>query len=306
MRRSSFLPSVRRRDDDGRLLGTPRRHAMAAALAAGSVLMSVFTLTPARAAAVEGPAATAAPSACSLTPLPPSPALVTLHQRIAAASSSSVRLLALGSSTTYGMDLSDLADRWPDRLMAGLAARGVPAATTSVAPLSAAALGHSPGALMVDGAVPGATAETMLAEYLPGLVAARATGNAPQVVLQMMGANDYWAQLPPAVFGAGLEATIDAINTQGTAPIEVLVASYRDPATTDPRIPWSAYEDQMRAVVAADPAHRLFIDLTPWFDAAQVPGADPDGFLDSGGVHPSVAGQQAIADLILRALGYGC
>lgn len=285
MRRKSLLPSV-----------------VAAVLAA----VAVLTQTPAYAAGDTTTATRAAPSACSLAPLPSSPALTTLRRRIAAARTSSVRLLALGSSTTYGMDLSDLADRWPDRLMAGLAARGVPAATTSVSPLSAAALSHAPGALMVDGAVPGATAETMLAEYLPGLIAARASGNAPQVVLSMLGANDYWAQIPPAVFGVGLEATIDAISTPGPPPIQVLVASYRDPATTDPHIAWSAYEDQMRAVAAADPAHRIFIDLTPWFDAVQVPGADPDGLLDSGGVHPSVAGQQMIANLILRALGYGC
>lgn len=276
-----------------------------------TTVLSVLVLAPAgrtasaTAASVAAPSV-AAPSACSLAPLPTSPALTTLRRRIGSARTQPVRLLALGSSTTYGMDLADLAKRWPDRFMAGLAARGVRARTTSLSPLSSAALARSPGALMVDGAVPGATAETMLAEYAPGLAAARASGNAPQIVFQMMGANDYWAQIPPAVFGAGLRTTIAALGVQRTPPIEVLVASYRDPATTNPHYPWSAYRAQMRAVAAADPTHRLFIDLTPWFNAEKVPGADPHHYLDSGGVHPSVAGQAMIARLILRALHYGC
>lgn len=268
-----------------------------ATAAVGALLVS-----PAEAAT----SAPTTPSACTLAPLPSSPALTTLRKRIASAGSAPVRLLALGSSTTYGMDLADPTKRWPDRLMAGLAARGVRARTTSVSPLSSAALSRSAGALMVDGAVPGATAETMLAEYAPGLVVARASGNAPQIVLQMMGANDYYAQIPPAVFGLSLRTTIAGLAVQRTAPIEVLVASYRDPATKNPHIPWSAYRARMRRIAAADPTHRLFIDLTPWFARAGVPGADPHGYLDSGGVHPSVAGQAMIARLILRALGYGC
>lgn len=246
------------------------------------------------------------PTACDLPPLPASPALTTLRSRIASAATGKVRLLALGSSTTYGMDLDSPSQRWPDRFMQGLADRGVNASPTTLGQFDTGLFSQAPGAVMVDGAVPGALAETSLAEALPGVLASELSGNGPTIVLHMIGANDYWLQDSPAVFGTALSATAAALDVQPVRPIQVFISTYRDPATTDPRIPWSAYSDQMKAVAAQDPSHRIFLGLAPWFDDAQVPGADPEGLLDSGGVHPSVAGQQMLADLILRALGYGC
>jgi len=249
---------------------------------------------------------TASPTVCDLAPLPPSSALTALRSRIASADTSKVRILALGSSTTYGMDLDSPSERWPDRFMQGLADRGINASPVSLGQFDTGLFSQAPGAVMVDGAVPGALAETSLVETLPGLLASELSGNGPTIVLHMIGANDYWLQDSPLVFGAALSATATALDIQPVRPIQVFISTYRDPATTDPKIPWSAYSDQMKQVAAQDPSHRIFLDLAPWFDAAQVPGADPEGLLDSGGVHPSVAGQQAMADLILRALGYGC
>jgi len=251
-------------------------------------------------------AAATAPSACSLAPLPRSPAITAIHRRLASAATRRVRLLALGSSTTYGMDLADPSQRWPDRLMQGLRARGIDADPASVGPLDPEVLSQAPGAVMVDGAEPGTLAETYLAEDLPGLLASDASGNAPTVVFHMIGANDYYAQNPPAVYGAALRASTAALDAQLVRPIQVYVSDYTDPATKDPHFPWSAYRAQMRQVAAEDPAHRVFVDLTPWFDRVHVPGSDPDGYLDSGGVHPSPAGHAMIARLILRALRYGC
>lgn len=247
-----------------------------------------------------------APSACSLTPLPPSRALTTLRERIASAATGRVRLVALGSSTTVGMGLPDQSLRWPDQLMSGLLARGVPGQARTVAPLSPESLTAAPGARLVDGALPGAVSAQYVTEFAPALVLERATGNAPDIVLHMVGADDYWAQLPPLVYRAGLESGLALLDAQPTQPIHVFISTYRDPARTDPHIPWSAYTEQMRQVAAEDPAHRLFVNLTPWFDAADVPGSDPYGLLDSGGVHPSAAGHAKIAQLLLQALGYGC
>lgn len=264
---------------------------------------------PAGTAAASSPAAasaTNAPSACSLAPLPSSPALTALHDRIDRAATGRVRLVALGSSTTVGMDLADQSQRWPDQLMSGLLARGVRGEARTVAPLSPESLTAAPGARMVDGALPGAVAAQYVTEYAPGLVLERATGNAPDVVFHMIGANDYWAQLPPLVYRAGLESGLAVLDAQLHQPINVFVSTYRDPAQTDPHIGWSAYVEQMRQVAAEDPAHRLFVNLTPWFDGVGVPGSDPYGYLDAGGVHPSPAGHAMIAQLLLQALGYGC
>lgn len=275
-------------------------------LSAAALAASLLLVSPGSAGAVEAVPAAATPTVCDLAPLPSSPALTTLRSRIASAATERVRLLALGSSTTYGMDLDSPSERWPDRFMQGLADRGVNASPVSLGQFDTALFSQAAGAVMVDGAVPGALAETSLVEALPGLLASELSGNGPTIVLHMIGANDYWLQDSPVVFGAALSATAAALDVQPVRPIQVFISTYRDPATTDPRIPWSAYSDQMRAVAAQDPSHRIFLDLAPWFDAAEVPGADPEGLLDSGGVHPSVAGQQALADLILRALGYGC
>lgn len=267
---------------------------------------SAGAAAPARSTTTARSATAAGVTPCSLAPLPSSPALTALHARLASAATRRVRLLALGSSTTYGMDLADPTQKWPDRLMQGLAARGIDADPVSVGPLDPAVLSRAPGALMVDGARPGTLAETYLAEDLPGLLVSRASGNAPDIVFHMIGANDYYVQNPPAVYGVALRAATAALDAQLHHPIHVYVSDYTDPATKDPHFPWSAYRAQMRQVAAEDPDHRLFIDLTPWFDKVDVPGSDPRGYLDSGGVHPSAAGHAVIAKLILRALGYGC
>lgn len=225
--------------------------------------------------------ATTGPTVCSMPPLPGSPALRTLHRRIAAGSvTRPVRMLAVGSSTTYGMGLADLSQRWPDQLARDLRPAYV---------------------AMNDAAVPGAFAVDYAALALPRLLVTR-----PQVVLHMIGANDYWMHEPPRVFAAGLRTGLAAMDLQPVRPIQVLVATYRDPATEEPSHPWSAYRAAMRRTAAEDPRHRLFVDLTPWFERAGVPGADPAGYLDAGGVHPSAKGQATIARLVLRALGYGC
>lgn len=251
--------------------------------------------------------AATAPSACTLAPLPSSPALTTLRSELANAAATPVTLYAMGSSTTYGMDLADPSQRWTDRLMVGLGARGIDAQPAAVSPLSQAALTHrTSGALMVNAAVPGAQAETYLAEDLPGLLLMRTGGDAPDIVLHMIGSNDYYTQLPPALFGASMRATIAALDAQPNPPIQVIISTFEDPDTPSGPIPWSAYSAQMKQIAAEDPTHRLYIDLAPWFHAVDVPGADPDGYLDSGGVHPSAAGHQMIADLLLQALGYGC
>lgn len=270
-------------------------------LVAMLVAIAVIGLAPDRALAAT------APSACTLAPLPSSPALTTLRSELAHASEKPVTLYAMGSSTTYGMDLADPSQRWTDRLMVGLRDRGLDARPDAVSPLSQAALSHrTSGALMVNAAVPGAQAETYLAEDLPGLLLMRAAGDAPDIVIHMIGANDYYTQLPPALLGASMGATITALDAQPDPPIQVIVSTFEDPDTPSGPIPWSAYSEEMRKVAAADPGRRLFIDLAPWFHAVDVPGSDPDGYLDSGGVHPSAAGHQMIADLLLRALGYGC
>lgn len=282
-------------------LGT-LRPALLGAMSSVTLAAALVVIGPASAQAAEA----APPTVCDLAPLPGSAALSTLRSRIASATTRKVRLLALGSSTTYGMDLDSPSQRWPDRFMQGLADRGVNASPRTLGQFDTGLFSQAPGAVMVDGAVPGALAETSLVEALPGLLGSELSGNGPTIVLHMIGANDYWLQDPPLVFGTALSATAAALDVQPVRPIQVFISTYRDPATTDPTIPWSAYSDQMRAVAAQDPAHRLFLDLTPWFDAAGVPGSDPEGLLDAGGVHPSVAGQQMLADLILQALGYGC
>lgn len=273
------------------------------AAVAGLLLTSSLLLAPGAADA----ATPTDPSPCDLAPLPASPALRTLRARLADGAHDSVRMVALGSSTTYGMGLADPSQRWTDRLMADLIAHGVHGDPTVVGPESRTALSRTQGVLMVNAAVPGAMSETDLAEYLPGLLAARATGNAPAVVLHMIGSNDYWAQVPPAVFGATLRASALTLDAQVPRPIQVFVSTYEDPARAGSgRYPWTAYGDRMRAVAAADPEHRLYVDLAPWFHRADVPGSDPDGYLDAGGVHPSPKGQAMIASLLMRALGYGC
>lgn len=272
-----------------------------------TLLLATIATAGLLAAPAHAATTTTAPSACSLAPLPSSPALTTLRSELARAAEDPVTLYAMGSSTTYGMDLADPSQRWTDRLMVGLGDRGFDVRRDSVSPLSTAALSRRrSGALMINSAVPGARAETYLAEDLPGLVLLRATGDAPDIVLHMIGSNDYYTQLPPALLAATMRTTIAALDAQPHPPIHVIISTFEDPGRPDGAIPWSAYGAKMKEIAAEDPDRRLYIDLAPWFHAVGVPGDDPDGYLDSGGVHPSPAGHQMIANLLLQALGYGC
>jgi len=278
-------------------------------LLAASLLLP---LVPLPAAHADVPSA-AGPSACGLAPLPPSPALTTLHDIVATGRG---HLAAIGSSTTYGVGASDQAHRWVDRFMAGLAGRGYAVNPVTVGQLDPKAVLPQSRLTLVDAAVPGATAATplidpgaadpiavnYLAAYLPGLLVARLTGQAPAIVIHMVGANDYADGVAPAAYRAGLEAGAEEFP----GAVQVFVGAYQDPGVTTGTHPWSAYGDAARAVAAEDPRHRLFVDLAPWFEAAGIGQGDPYGFVSPDGVHPTDVGHAAIAALVLRALGYGC
>ncbi|MCL2543551.1 MAG: SGNH/GDSL hydrolase family protein [Nocardioidaceae bacterium] len=273
--------------------------------AAALLLTCLSAVAPAHAAATTSSAAPA-PSACTQPVTPRGPALTQLHRVLASSATHPVPMAALGSSTTFGKDLSSPRQRWTDRLMVDLIAHGVHGDPVTMGALDPRALSHRPGARMVNAGIPGAVAADDMVGYLPSLLLSSVTGSSPAVVFHMIGANDYWLQDPPPLFGTALGATTTAVGTLAPGAVQVIVATFQDPARSTGKHPWSEYVDQMRRVASADPQHRIFINLAPWFRHVQVPGQDPNGYLDTGGVHPSAKGQAMIASLLMRALRYGC
>ncbi|MBS4754594.1 SGNH/GDSL hydrolase family protein [Nocardioides sp. zg-ZUI104] len=289
---------------------------LVAALLSGLLLappLPATAATPTRTTTASPPAGDV-PSVCTLVPLPPTPALDALRRVVATGRG---HVLALGSSTTAGVGAASRSQRWTDRFVAGLAERGLPVAPRTVGPLDARALTPQPRLTLVNAAAPGATAAAPLLNpgglapltlnygvvHALGLLLARLVGQEPVAVIHMVGANDYANAIAPRRYAAGLEA---AVRLFPAATVHLFLGAYQAPAAGSRTAPWSEYGDAMRHVAQADPERRLFLDLAPWFAAAGVTDGDPHGLVAGDRVHPSAAGHDAIARLVLRGLGYGC
>ncbi|MFT4262013.1 MAG: SGNH/GDSL hydrolase family protein [Nocardioides sp.] len=231
--------------------------------------------------------------------------------------SGSGHIAAIGSSTTYGIGTTKPSERWVDRFMAGLAARGLPVDPTAAGPLDVRALTPQDRVTLVDGALPGTMAgsplinpagsrsltENYAVVYLVGLISAEVMGQQPTIVFHMVGANDYGRGIDPRWYADGLEFAADMFPSN---TIHLFIGAYQPPGVTRARFPWSSYADAMRKVVAKDPSHRLFLDLAPWFNAAKISASDPHGLVSPDGWHPTPTGHAAIAQLVLRGIGMGC
>ncbi|GAB3033760.1 hypothetical protein GCM10011376_30180 [Nocardioides flavus (ex Wang et al. 2016)] len=211
----------------------------------------------------------------------------------------SVRLLFLGSSTTYGVGASAPATRYVDRVVAGLQA-SFPSRTADapVRDLRRSTLrpDRSPGVQGVNGGVGGTTAET----YFTDAHAYAVRLLQPACVVHLIGSNDTVEQVPVATFRARVAAVVRRIDSlTRRPPCHILVQPVRRYQVGVEA--WAAYGEALRQVADAD-LRVTYVDAGAAFEAYDALGADPANLIGTDAVHLTDAGHALLATTVLDAL----
>lgn len=228
------------------------------------------------------------------------PALAPLTTALAQRSARSVRLLFLGSSTTYGVGASAPATRYVDRVVAGLQTT-FPAGSGPASPVrnlqrSARHQDRSPGVQGINGGAGGTTAATYFSDahaYTVRLLQ-------PTCVVHLIGSNDMVEQVPATTFRARVQDTISRIDALSVrSPCHVLVQPVRR-FQVGVEV-WAAYGEALRRVAASHP-RVSFIDAGAAFEDRDALGTDPSDLISADAVHLTDAGHELLADTMVRAL----
>jgi len=238
------------------------------------------------------------------------PSLAPLTTALARRRSQPVRLLFLGSSTTYGVGASSPAARFVDRFVAGLqetfpSGRSAPAPTRGLRDGTDRPM-ERPGVQGINGAVGGSTAATYFTdahEYAVRVLQ-------PACVVHMIGSNDTVARVPVATFVAQVEGVVRRIDAASARPpCHLLLQPVRRYQVSLEA--WQDYRNALQQLADRLP-RATFVDLGSVFDAHDALGADPDDLVGPDAVHLTDAGHALLAetltdslDLTRRGLGTG-
>lgn len=228
------------------------------------------------------------------------PDLVPLTTALAQRRVRSVRLLFLGSSTTYGVGASSRATRYVDQVVAGLQAT-FPSGTGAVAPVrdlrrSTLRPDRSPGVQGINGGMGGATAET----YFTDAHAYAVRLLQPTCVVHLIGSNDTVEDVPVASFRERVEAVVRRIDALSVRrPCHLLVQPVRRYQVAVDA--WAAYGEALRQTALA---HRrvAYVDAGAAFEERDALGADPSDLIGTDAVHLTDAGHTLLAATVLGAL----
>jgi lysophospholipase L1-like esterase len=231
-----------------------------------------------------------------------------INARLAASRRGPVSVVTLGSSTTSGNGASTARSRWVNQFAAAAQASypsGVEQWEPPVRSLAAAAaaLPTLPGVHVANGGISGATS----ANYYTGTTLTDINTLDPEIVIHMIGANDFALGSGAATLKANIQAAIDAIDAQVSDVIHVIADTYSRPDVVSAS--WGLYVNAMREA-AEENANAVFVGTNDEWIAGGVDGydaADPyrlTGWrIGAGGdIHPSDAGHALIASLIAKGL----
>lgn len=228
------------------------------------------------------------------------PSLAPLTTAFARRRSQPVRLLFLGSSTTYGVGASSAAAGFVDQVVARLQSRFPVGTSTSRPPRRLAESTDRPdgrpGVQGVNGAEGGSTAATYFSpahEYAVRVLQ-------PTCVLHMIGSNDSVARVPAATFVSQVEDVvrrIDAVSTH--PPCHVLLQPVRRYQVSVEA--WQDYGNALEQLALRRP-RVTFADLGSTFEAQDALGADPHDLVGPDAVHLTDAGHALLARTLVDAL----
>jgi lysophospholipase L1-like esterase len=170
-----------------------------------------------------------------------------------------------------------------------------PAITTD---LTTARGSRGTGVQIVNSAVSGTTS----ANFINSTTRPQIAALQPCLYVWMIGENDPANGITPAVHKSNLLSEISYQKTNNPRPHAfLLVFPYQRPSYAGAS-PWADYGLAEAEIAAADPTNVLFLDASALFAQAGVPGADPNGLVDTDNFHPSSSGMTLFADLVWGAI----
>lgn len=151
----------------------------------------------------------------------------------------------------------------------------------------------------------GSQGNTTSANYFP---TARRTALAnvnPNLVIHMVGENDYFYKTTIANYKANLENAMQFVESQSANVINVLVHSHGRYDVTDPVASWDQYGAAMKEVADALPGRRYFINTMDYFYPLGTMSDNLGGIIMGGtdNVHPNDSGHHYLAKIIGSHLG---
>lgn len=216
-------------------------------------------------------------------------------------------IVAAGDSTVAGGSVSPVSARWVNRFAANLhAAFPLDGGDTHPAVVSLAGAVSTPPAGAGIHVVNAGVGSTYASDYLTEITGPQVADLGPAAVLHMVGANDFYYDVAVTTYKAALEARLTQIDTDapGEPPVHVLVHCHEIfPADvlSGTAHTWAEYGSAMSAIADAR-TNVVYVDLTPFYEAVDVPGADPLGLISPDDVHQTNAGHAFTADLVAHAL----
>jgi len=228
------------------------------------------------------------------------PALAPLTTALSRRSTRPVRLMFLGSSTTYGVGASSAEMRYVDQVI-GLLQGVFPSGPGAGSPVRDLQLSvdhpdDAPGVQGSNGGVGGATAATYFSDaHAYALRVLR-----PVCVVHMIGSNDAVAGVPAATYQAQVEAVIRRVDSLSSRPLcHLLLQPVRRYQVSIEQ--WAAYREALRRIALARP-RVTFVDVGGAFEEHDALGADPEDLIGSDAVHLTDAGHTLAARTVLESL----
>lgn len=143
---------------------------------------------------------------------------------------------------------------------------------------------------------------TSSADYLDGEERSRLATLNPRMVMHMVGSNDAANGVTASVYKENVRVVIDDLRLKTTEPLlHVLVQPYERYDIT-PAVPWDEYGQALAEIAAESPDDVVYLDISPAYYAAGVPGDDPRNLISDDLIHQTDAGHALMASLLRRAL----
>ncbi|MFJ6418527.1 SGNH/GDSL hydrolase family protein [Paeniglutamicibacter sp. NPDC091659] len=226
------------------------------------------------------------------------PALGVLLAAYTRAPSEPLNVVALGSSTTAGVDEIP-ADRWVNKLCAAMQSRYAsgPGRDSTTGNL-ASPRNTLPGIHFYNGGLPGARSNTYLNAAMVGQVKALA----PSIILHMIGANDARHGTPAATYRANMTRWLDAIDAALPQPHAHILIHAHERSDQNLTASWDEYRGVLQGIAQERPRNVAFIDVSRDFEAIGFPKSDPLNFLRDDHIHLTPTGHAFAARILAQEL----
>lgn len=210
-----------------------------------------------------------------------------------------VRILYLGSSTTYGNNATTDEARYINqttrRAQAQFPAPGGDEASVRLLSAAHASPWQKAGIEGINGWAGQGTAAT----YCPSLTLSVAQTLNVSFAVHMIGSNDSVANVALSTYRDHVRTAVSGLASRGVKG-QLLVHTFRRDGVSVAK--WAQYR-QMLQEVAAEVDGVGVLDVSGVYEGLNHLGADPLDLIDTDGVHMTNAGHALMGELVARALG---